>query len=237
MSVLPRISHNPVARQNYSRLAALLTEYAPSPRVLIVGGGALGEGMGVLDEGQDIDLIETDVYVGERTTLVCDAHDLPFRDASFDAVVAQAVFEHVLDPYRCVAEIHRVLRPGGYVYSETPFMQQVHLGRFDFTRFTHLGHRRLLRAFKEVDSGPVGGPGEALAWSVQYFLLAFSRRRTVRMVVRGFASVTLFWLKEVDRALRSSPGSFDAARAIGSSAGEAKTSFPIRISFGNIEAR
>jgi len=53
----------------------------------------------------------------------------------FDAVWIQAVLEHVLDPVRVVAEIHRVLRPGGLVYSEIPFMQEVHEGAYDFTRF------------------------------------------------------------------------------------------------------
>ncbi len=84
-------------------------------------------------------------------------------DESFDGVICQAVLEHVLDPYRCVEEIHRVLRPNGLVYAETPFMQQVHGGTHDFTRFTHLGHRRLFRKFAEVDSGVVCGPGMALA--------------------------------------------------------------------------
>ena len=62
------------------------------------------------------------------------------------------------------------------MYAETPFMQQVCVARFDFTRFTHLGHRRLFRWFDEVRSGPVCGPGMALAWSYQYFLLSFFER-------------------------------------------------------------
>ena len=84
-----------------------------------------------------IELVETDVSFGPRTALICDAHNIPFAEGSFDGVVAQAVLEHVLDPYSCVAEIYRVLKPAGLVYVETPFMQQVHMGRYDFTRFTH----------------------------------------------------------------------------------------------------
>ena len=40
---------------------------------------------------------------------------LPFRTASFDAVVSAAVIEHTLDPAGFVREIARVVRPGGYV--------------------------------------------------------------------------------------------------------------------------
>jgi len=79
--------------------------------------------------------------------------------ASVDGVLIQAVLEHVLDPAQVVGEIHRVLRPDGLVYAETPFLQQVHAGPNDFTRFTSSGHRYLFRAFAEIAAGPVAGPG------------------------------------------------------------------------------
>lgn len=41
------------------------------------------------------------------------ADDLPFDDASFDAVVACLVFEHIDDVDAAIAEVARVLRPGG----------------------------------------------------------------------------------------------------------------------------
>ncbi len=47
------------------------------------------------------------------TTTVGDACALPFEDATFDAVVATAVLGETPDPARAVAEIARVLRPGG----------------------------------------------------------------------------------------------------------------------------
>ena len=50
-------------------------------------------------------------------------------------------------------EIYRVLKSDGIVYIETPFMQQVHGGKYDFTRFTYLGHRRLFARFQEIESG------------------------------------------------------------------------------------
>ncbi|MEO0821068.1 MAG: bifunctional 2-polyprenyl-6-hydroxyphenol methylase/3-demethylubiquinol 3-O-methyltransferase UbiG [Pseudomonadota bacterium] len=44
---------------------------------------------------------------------------LPFEDASFDAVVCVDVLEHVADLDRVVAEIARVLRPGGWFCYDT----------------------------------------------------------------------------------------------------------------------
>ena len=90
-------------------------------------------------------------------------------------------------------------------------MQQVHGGRYDFTRFTHLGHRRLFRKFAEVDSGAVCGPGMALAWSYQYFLLSFTRSRALRKLIQMFAALTAFYLKYFDSYLVERSGALDAA--------------------------
>jgi SAM-dependent methyltransferase len=45
---------------------------------------------------------------------------LPFADASFDGVVSLQVIEHIADPGRYLAEISRVLKPGGIVILATP---------------------------------------------------------------------------------------------------------------------
>jgi SAM-dependent methyltransferase len=42
-----------------------------------------------------------------------DVRRLPFRDGSFDAVYSMGTIEHFRDPETALAEIHRVLRPGG----------------------------------------------------------------------------------------------------------------------------
>ena len=204
---------NRVSAQNYDRLGRLLLARQPTARVLVVGGSVLGQGMDAIASMNGIELIESDVAFGPRTQIVCDAHDLPFRDRSLDAVVIQAVLEHVVDPYRCVAEIHRVLKDDGMVYAETPFMQQVHLGRYDFTRFTHLGHRRLFRQFDEIDSGPVAGPGTVLAWSYEHLLLSSVSTRAPRPLVKAFARLTGSWLKFLDVLSAGHPAAFDAASA------------------------
>jgi SAM-dependent methyltransferase len=67
-------------------------------------------------------LVGGDVYriVGER---------MPFADAAFDRVVVVDLLEHVADDARCVAELHRVLRPGGELVITTPHAKRWSLMR------------------------------------------------------------------------------------------------------------
>ncbi|MDQ6778439.1 MAG: class I SAM-dependent methyltransferase [Actinomycetota bacterium] len=209
------LTASPVSRENFELLAALLREGwhdgSPPRRVLVVGGGTLGFGAEALAAAPWIDLIETDVYLGPRTRIVCDGHDLPFVDGAFAGVVCQAVLEHVADPQRVAQELHRVLAPGGLVYSEVPFMQQVHEGAYDFTRWTMTGHRRLLRQFDEIETGAVGGPGEALAWSLRHFVLALAGRSPLRRSFDLLTQIATLPLRWLDHWLRGRPAGLDAA--------------------------
>jgi uncharacterized protein YbaR (Trm112 family) len=208
---LPDILRNIKGRENYNKLTKLLLGRSSTPKVLVIGGSILGEGMESIIVHPNIESVDSDVTFGPRTKLVCDAHSIPFEDNSFDGVIVQAVLEHVVDPWQCVEEIHRVLKEDGLVYAETPFMQQVHGGRYDFTRFTHLGHRRLFRKFEEIDTGAVCGPAMALAWSYRYFLLSFATSSFLRRLIGVFVRLKSFYLNYLDYLLIDKPGTLDAA--------------------------
>jgi SAM-dependent methyltransferase len=213
--LLPTTSRNVGSADNYRLLRDRLLERVSgtsAARLLVVGGAISGVGFEAIANSEQIETLDTDVAIGPRTKVICDAHDLPFQDGVFDAVVCQAVLEHVLDPTRVVSEIHRVLKPDGLVYSEIPFMQQVHGGAHDVTRFTLLGHRRLFRDFDEIKTGAQGGPGMALGWSVQYFAMSFARSKVIRRSLWLVATLGTFWLKYFDDFLvRRRPAALDAA--------------------------
>ncbi|EKS28008.1 class I SAM-dependent methyltransferase [Afipia felis] len=50
-----------------------------------------------------------------------DVHNLSYRDASFDLIVSNDVFEHIPSPPLAFKECHRVLRTGGEMIMTTPF--------------------------------------------------------------------------------------------------------------------
>lgn len=186
---------NEVAPRLAPKLVELVKLASPQPLVLIIGGGARGSGTEALYQDAVITVFGTDVYASPNTQIVADAHFLPIADGCCDAVWIQAVLEHVLEPHLVVQEIERVLKRGGVVYADTPFLQQVHEGAYDFTRFTLSGHRWLFRGFEEIESGVVGGAGTASSWSLRYLLEALGIRGKLNTVL----TLPFFWLHFLDR--------------------------------------
>lgn len=86
----------------------------------------------------------TQLY-GTRPHVFADACKLPFQDGSIAAVACYEVLEHVRDPESVIAEIARVLVPGGIVELSMPFMYPVHDAPHDYQRWTRHGLLRSLR--------------------------------------------------------------------------------------------
>jgi len=197
---------NRTAAENVRRVLSLLPGAAPL--IVVIGGGTMGNGLERLYADSRSRLLAFDIYPSQLTQFIADAHHIPLAPASVDAVIIQAVLEHVLDPEQVVREIHRVLRPNGLVYAETPFMQQVHAGPYDFVRFTSSGHRYLFRAFDEISAGPVTGPGTQLLWSLDHLVRGLFRSKLAGRLVRALFA----WLHWVDRFV-SPPFAIDGAGA------------------------
>lgn len=209
--ILPGIDLNLSAKANMRRIMALLAEQNDRPTVLNIGGKHPTSATASVCNSELVNCIEVDLVLRARTTVVADPHQLPLPDESVDAVLIDAMLEHVLDPPRVVREAFRVLKKGGLIYGDTPFMLQVHGGALDFMRYTHLGHRRLFRQFEEISSGITAGPGVALTYSLQYFFLSFVKARFSRFAISLFCRVFFFWIKYFDYILVRKPGAMDAA--------------------------
>jgi SAM-dependent methyltransferase len=212
--IVPSITHNWNTAANYDGLAKLLRKERGESLILIVGCGDEGTGLARLLKTPGLRFVETDVYFGSRVQIIADGHDLPFETAVFDAIICQAVLEHVVDPYRCVEEMHRVLKKDGLIYAETPFLYPVHMKGQDFSRFTLGGHRRLFRHFAEIDAGVVLGPSIALALAIRSLFLSVSGSAIYRKVCNFVIPFFVFWLKYVDYFLVNRPPAADAAAGV-----------------------
>jgi SAM-dependent methyltransferase len=95
-----------------------------------------------------------------------DVHELPFADASFDFAICDQVIEHIRSPRTAVAELHRVLRPAGWLLIATAFLDPIHTRPetvHDYWRFTPEGLGELLGEFGNVYQCEGWGNREALA--------------------------------------------------------------------------
>jgi SAM-dependent methyltransferase len=77
-------------------------------------------------------------FEGGGATVIADAMDLPFENASFDVVIMDAVLEHIPDVSKAIAEAARVLKPGGTFIGYVAWMECFHE-----ISYTHMSHKSL----------------------------------------------------------------------------------------------
>lgn len=88
--------------------------------------------------------------LGNADIVEFDGTTIPFPDHHFDAVLCTEVLEHAQQPEALIAEMHRVLRPGGSLVLTVPFAARVHHIPHDFHRFTRYRLAQLFAAFGAV---------------------------------------------------------------------------------------
>ncbi|MEO0763502.1 MAG: methyltransferase domain-containing protein, partial [Pseudomonadota bacterium] len=98
----------------------------------------------------------------------------------YDAVIALALLEHVYDPAAAVANMHRVLRPGGRLFVYVPWMWRYHAPRSlvfqDYQRLSRDGMAYLLRDFEDVTLYPIRGKYAAIANMLKLWKRGVERR-------------------------------------------------------------
>jgi SAM-dependent methyltransferase len=67
----------------------------------------------------------------------------PFRSQSFEVVLMLNVLEHLASGGSCIADIARVLKPGGELIIAVPFLFRIHGAPDDYSRFTSSALRRM----------------------------------------------------------------------------------------------
>jgi len=187
-------------RRQRARLAAFVSKGQDGDLVVDLGSGSrrLAEHVVAVDIGRF-----------PQVDLVADGHWLPFRDEVVSRIVCAGVLEHVRSPGRVVAEMVRVLRPGGKVYAAVPFLQGFHPGsgtECDFQRYTHLGLAQLMAPLEIVASGISGGPSAALAWMLrEYLALPFAWNRVFYKTAYLALGPLTTWLRWLDLVLDRFP--------------------------------
>jgi len=201
----------PWIKDDYQRYFPSLTwQAAPQlPRVLAEapqGARAVDLGAG----GRELDprVLCVDFVPFPGTDVVADVERLPFRDGSLDLVIGTGLLEHVADDRAVLREAARVLKPGGVVHMEMPFLQQYHDDPIDCRRYTVPGLEREMRraGLDVVRSGVHIGPTVTMItlWAYYAALLLEGRNVVLRALSTAaflFFSIVLWPAKFVDRLL------------------------------------
>lgn len=122
---------------------ALYRKYVTG-RVLNAGSGRRKE---VFETKLTKNMIHLDIVEDHQPHVVGDLHAIPFTDNTFDTIVNIGVMLHCQRPWHVVQEFKRVLKNGGIVICDTPFLQPIQKDPTDYYRFTQEGLRTLFEYY------------------------------------------------------------------------------------------
>ncbi|HET6691541.1 MAG TPA: methyltransferase domain-containing protein [Miltoncostaeaceae bacterium] len=193
---LPRPVRGPAQRLR-ARLQPSLVHQSPGGRRRIhefvaslpPGATVVNVGAGATDYGPNV--LNLDVFPASTVHALATSERLPLSSGAVDGVILEAVLEHVRDADATLLEIMRVLRPGGRVLIDVPFLQPYHPSPGDYRRYTEQGLRTRLEqlGFDVGDSGVSVGPASAMAWIGSHFAAMLVSVRSDR-VYRGARIIT-----------------------------------------------
>lgn len=114
-------------------------------------------------------------------------------ERDYDVVLCEQVLEHVPDPIAAVQTLFKLVRPGGHLIVNTPFLIRIHEYPADYWRFTPQGLRRLLEhaGFVVEEVGSWGNRSAVRAnfdsWAVMRRWRALVNEENLPVVVWAFA--------------------------------------------------
>jgi SAM-dependent methyltransferase len=154
----------PVSAHPYPAAVEQLIRDNPNKLFLDVGAGLRPTYYG--------NVVNTEIYPSFSTDVLCVGEAMPFTSAQFDFVFCFATLEHTKRPWDVAAEICRVLKPGGTVMIDYPFMQPVHGYPHHYFNATPMGNRSLFEQDCNVQSVEIGWhhhPMIGLQWMMTVF--------------------------------------------------------------------
>lgn len=129
-----------------------------------------------------------------RDVVYYDGGEMPFEDDEFDHVLCTEVLEHVDEPLPFLADLHRVLRPGGTLVLTVPWSARVHHIPYDYYRFTPFALGLLLTSagFSDIAIEERGNDVATIANKLVVWWVGFIRpRRRASVIVTWPLSVLL----------------------------------------------
>lgn len=136
------IEHLKIIRESVrSHIRYAATNYKPGMKVLDIAPQVHAGAREFIPEALTLDLAPGADYQAD----ICQNNSGVIPDGSFDIIICTEVLEHVANPFDAVKELHRLLKPGGFVFVTTPFNFRIHGPLPDNWRFTIHGLGQLFK--------------------------------------------------------------------------------------------
>lgn len=128
--------------------------------------------------------IAVDLQKTALVNIVAKGEQIPLADDQFDLVICTQMLEYAPDPAVVLAELHRVLKPGGRLFLSVPSVSPRDADA-DTWRFLPAALQRLLSRFSAYEILPEGGSLVGFFRSVNVCLCMFAKYRILRWIVRA----------------------------------------------------
>jgi SAM-dependent methyltransferase len=171
----------PISSNEYGPHLVELIRASPDKLFLDVGAG--------LRQTYFANVVNTEIHPWVSTDVLCVGEALPFESDQFDYVLSFAVLEHTRRPWDVAREMCRVLKPGGELWVDYPFLQPLHGYPHHFFNATPMGNASLFEEWCEIRTLEVfenNHPVRALTWTLDLW-----RRGLPEAEAARFAALTV----------------------------------------------
>ncbi len=158
-------------------------EGAPRDNLSVLDVGGRIQPYRALLAGTCTRYVAVDMRVAPLVDAVGQAEQLPFASEKFDLVFCTQVLEYVPDPQLVINEIHRVLKPGGFLLLSVPAVFPRD-SEVEYWRFLPCALRRLLSGFSRIELAPEGNSLIGFIRTTNVCLLLFARPALLGRLLR-----------------------------------------------------
>ncbi len=125
---------------------------------------------------------------------------LPIENAVADTVVSFSVMEHLREPQQFLCEAHRILKKGGVMILQVPFMWWVHEEPYDYFRYTRHGLKYM---FEKAGFADIDVHSQTGFWTMWILKFNYQSIRLIRgpWPVRKFMAVLMRLIWAADQRI------------------------------------
>jgi SAM-dependent methyltransferase len=210
-AVYRRLPQPPSTNFQYRRLSPSPYDLLPPNPIIYDIGAKNARAMYFGGPPPGATVICTDIAPGPGVDIVADAQDMPeIPSESADAVFLVSLLQHIPSPQKALDEAYRVLRPGGILFVNVPFIFVYHRDPEDFNRFSTLGLEVLCGRFERIGSGSNRGPASTFCDLLICFLaILFSFNSNTLYAANIYCGKwALFWIKYLDIVIARYPTAY-----------------------------